>query len=124
MNGTVDKLFNPGSCIKSFTETGERPLPTRLHGTSTRSDRGPIEPRDLNKFTIAAVTLKEHDLIDNKHKSGKRRKFSTMSLGGNRVRLTQAVVDENETSLDFTRRVRFKENEKGRRCYIVSEMVP
>ena len=43
-----------------------------------------------------------------------------MSLGGNRVRLTQAVVDENETSLDFTRRVRFKENEKDRRHYIVS----
>ena len=103
MNGTVDKLVNPGSCIKSFTETGERPLPTRLHSTSTRSDRGPIEPGDLNTFTIAAVALKEHDLIDNKHKSGKRRK-----------------VDENETSLDFTRRVRFKENEKDRRHYIVS----
>ena len=71
--GTVDKLFNRNSCINSFTETGERPLPTRLRGTSTRSDRGPIEPGDLNTFTIAAVTLKEHNLIDEKHKKiGKR----------------------------------------------------
>ena len=84
--GTVDKLFNRNSCINSFTETGERPLPTRLRGTSTRSDRGPIEPGDLNTFTIAAVTLKEHNLIDEKHKKiGKRGKFSAISLGSSRV---------------------------------------
>ena len=60
--GTVDKLFDRGSCINSFTETGKRPQPTRLQGTSTRSDRGPLDPGDLNIFTIAAVTLKKHDL--------------------------------------------------------------
>ena len=50
--GTVDKLFNRGSCINRFTETGERPKPTQLHGTNTSSDRGPLEPRDLHTFTI------------------------------------------------------------------------
>ena len=83
--GTVDKLFDRGSCINSFTETGKRPQPTRLQGTNTRSDRGPLEPGDLNTFTIAAVTLKEHDLIDKKHKSRKRGKFSAISLGSNRA---------------------------------------
>ena len=82
---TVDKLFDRGSCINSFTETGKRPQPTRLQGTSTRSDRGPLDPGDLNTFTIAAVTLKKHDLIDKKHKSRKRGKFSTISLGSNRA---------------------------------------
>ena len=83
--GTVDKLFDGGSCINSFTETGKRPQPTRLQGTSTRSDRGPLDPGDLNIFTIAAVTLKKHDLIDKKHKSRKRGKFSAISLGSNRA---------------------------------------
>ena len=83
--GTVDKLFDRGSCINSFTETGKRPQPTRLQGTSTRSDRGPLDPGDLNTFTIAAITLKEHDLIDKKHKSRKRGKFSAISLGSNRA---------------------------------------
>ena len=83
--GTVDKLFDRVSCINSFTETGERPWPTRLQGTSTRSDRGPLEHGDLNTLTIAAATLKEHDLIDKKHKSRKRGKFSTISLGSNKA---------------------------------------
>ena len=81
--GTVDKLFDRGSCINSFTETGKRPQPTRLQGTSTRSDRGPLDPGDLNTFTIAALTLKEHDLINKKHKSRKRGEFSTISLRSN-----------------------------------------
>ena len=81
----LTNFFDRGSCINSFTEAGERPLLTRLHGTSTRSDRGPLEPGDLNTFTIAAVTLKEHDLIDKKHKNGKRRKFLAISSGSNRV---------------------------------------
>ena len=82
--GTVDKPFDWGSCINSFTETGKRPQPTRLQGTSTRSDRGPLDPGDLKTFTIAAITLKEHDLIDKKQKSRKRGKFSAISLGSNR----------------------------------------
>ena len=56
--GTVDKLFDRGRCINSFTETGKRPQPTRLQGASTRSDRGPLDPGNLNTFTIAAITLK------------------------------------------------------------------
>ena len=87
--GTVDQLFNRGSCINSFTETGKRPQPTRLQGTNTRSDRRPLEPGDLNTFTIAAVTLKEHDLIDKKHKSRKRGKFSAISLGSNRASISR-----------------------------------
>ena len=51
--GTVDKLFDRGSCINSFTETGRQPQPTRLQGTNTRLDRGPLEPRDLNTLTKA-----------------------------------------------------------------------
>ena len=51
--GTLHKLFNRGSCINSFTKTGERPKPTQLHGTSTRLDRGPLEPGDLHTLTIA-----------------------------------------------------------------------
>ena len=51
--GTVEKLFDRGSCINSFTETGERPQPTRLQGANIRSDRGPLEPRDLNTLTKA-----------------------------------------------------------------------
>ena len=51
--GTVDKLFDRGSCINSFTETGKRPQPTRLQGASARSDRGPLDPGDLNTFTKA-----------------------------------------------------------------------
>ena len=83
--GTVDKPFDRDSCINSFTETGKRPQPTRLQGASIRSDRGPLDPGDLNIFTIAAITLKEHDLIDKKHKSRKRGKFSAISLGSNRA---------------------------------------
>ena len=45
--GTVDKLFDRSSCTNSFTETGERPQPTQLHGSSTRSDRGPLGPTHL-----------------------------------------------------------------------------
>ena len=55
--------------MNSFTETGKRPQPTRLQGASTRSDRGPLDPGDLNAFTIAAITLKEHDLIDKNTKA-------------------------------------------------------
>ena len=47
-------------------------------------DRGPLDPGDLKTFTIAAITLKEHDLIDKKQKSRKRGKFSAISLGSNR----------------------------------------
>jgi len=71
----LTNFFDRGSCINSFTETGKRPQSTRLQGTSTRSDRGPLDPGDLNTFTIAAVTLKKHDLIDKKHKSRKRREI-------------------------------------------------
>ena len=49
--GTVDKLFDRGSCIDSFTETGKRPQPTGLQGNSTKSDCGPLDPGDLNTFT-------------------------------------------------------------------------
>ena len=67
-------MKNRGFDFRSFearciTETGKRSQPTRLQGTSTRSDHGPLEPGDLNTFTIAAVKLKEHDLIDKKHKA-------------------------------------------------------
>ena len=78
-------FFDRGSCIINFTETGKRPQPTRIQGTSTGSDRGPLDPGDLSTFTIAAITLKEHDLLDKKHKSRKRGKFSVISLGSNRA---------------------------------------
>ena len=39
----------------------------------------------LHIFTITGVTLKKHDLIDKKHKSRKRGKFSAISLGSNRA---------------------------------------
>ena len=42
--------------------------------------------------------------------NGKRGKFSTTSLGSKG--LAQAVIDENETSLDFPRIVRLKEYKK------------
>ena len=42
--------------------------------------------------------------------NGKRGKFSTISLGSKG--LAQAVIDENETSLDFPRIVRLKEYKK------------
>ena len=45
----------------------------------------PFDPGYLNTFTIAAVTLKEHDLIDKKHKRRKSGKFSVISLGSNRA---------------------------------------
>ena len=51
--GTVDKRFDRGSCINSFTETGKRLQPTRLQGNSTKSDGGPLDPGDLNTFTRA-----------------------------------------------------------------------
>ena len=51
--GTVDKLFDRGSCINSFTETGKRPQPTRLQGNSTKSDGAPLDPGDINTFTKA-----------------------------------------------------------------------
>ena len=83
-------MKNRGFDFRSFearciTETGKRSQPTRLQGTSTRSDHGPLEPGDLNTFTISAVKLKEHDLIDKKHKSRRRGKFSAISLGSNRA---------------------------------------
>ena len=51
--GTVDKLFDRGSGINSFTETGKRPQLTRLQGNSTKSDRRPLDPEDINTFTKA-----------------------------------------------------------------------
>ena len=61
----LTNFFDRGSCINSFTETGKRPQPTRLQGTSTRSDRGPLDPGDLNTFTMEMklpwILLKEFD---------------------------------------------------------------
>ena len=54
---------------------------------------------------------------------GKRGKFSIISLGSRG--LAQAVVDENETSLDFTPKVRLKEYKIGRvRIKIRIHLVP
>ena len=55
--------------------------------------------------------------------NGKRGKFSIISLGSRR--LAQAVFDENETSLDFTPKVRLKEYKIGRvRIKIRIHLVP
>ena len=78
--------FSIEAAVQIALQELENDPSTQLRGTSTRSDRGPIEPGDLNTFTIAAVTLKEHNLIDEKHKKiGKRGKFSAISLGSSRV---------------------------------------
>ena len=61
----LTNFFDRDSCINSFTDTGKRPQPTRLQGTSTRSDSGPLDPGDLNTFTMEMklpwILLKEFD---------------------------------------------------------------
>ena len=59
--------------------------PTSRHYYQVRSRT--FEPGDLNTFTIAALTLKEHDLI--KHKSRKRGEFSTISLRCNTANISR-----------------------------------
>ena len=61
--------------------------PTSRHYYQVRSRT--FEPGDLNTFPIAALTLKEHDLINKKHKSRKRGEFSTISLRCNTANISR-----------------------------------